>query len=392
MKKLVIALIVFLVAIGLGFLIQKDPGDITITYYHWQIETSLWIGALSVIVFFMIIYYLIKFCKHTLKLGEKWQQRRQENLAKKSRHLTHQGLCSLAEGRWKQAENHLAKGAKINSIPLINYLAAARAAQEQGALEKRDDYLRQAHETNPQAEIAIVLTQAQLQIDNHQWEQALATLKHLNELSPNHHHALRLLTQVHLELKDWHQLHNLLPSLRKHRLHRDKKLDALQEDIYLAWLKRAIDANDIQAVQQVWEDVPKTWRLLPNIAKTYSSYLIQSGQHDTAANLLTQALKKHWDPNLIYNYGLAQCNDPGRQLNYAQHWLKKNPNDAHLLLALGQLSMRADLLGQAGEYLNASLNITKTPLTLKLLGELHERLNQPEQARNCYHQALELFA
>ena len=40
-------------------------------------------------------------------------------------------------------------------------MAAARAAQELGAYDRRDEYLRLAHDTTPDAEVAIGIVQAE---------------------------------------------------------------------------------------------------------------------------------------------------------------------------------------------------------------------------------------
>ena len=48
----------------------------------------------------------------------------------------------------------------------------------------------------------VLLTQAELQLDSEQYEQALATLRRLDENSPNHSHALALMGKLYFRLKD----------------------------------------------------------------------------------------------------------------------------------------------------------------------------------------------
>lgn len=66
----------------------------------------------------------------------------------------------------------------------------------------------------PEAKIAVELTQAELQLANHQWEQALATLKHLQDIAPRHPYVLKLIMQLYQEVKDWPQLITILPDLK----------------------------------------------------------------------------------------------------------------------------------------------------------------------------------
>ncbi|WBV63404.1 hypothetical protein PGH43_00365 [Legionella pneumophila 130b] len=81
----------------------------------------------------------------------------------------------------------------------------------------------------PEAKIAVELTQAQLQLANHQWEQALATLKHLQDLAPRHPYVLKLLMNLYEEIKDWQQLIALLPDLKKNHIISDQAFEQLQK-------------------------------------------------------------------------------------------------------------------------------------------------------------------
>ena len=84
------------------------------------------------------------------------------------------------------SEKNLMRHATDSEMPLITYVAAARAAQLQGEHERRDAHLRRAFEQIPEAHVAVLLTQAELQIAHKQHEQALATLRRLQEVDPDH--------------------------------------------------------------------------------------------------------------------------------------------------------------------------------------------------------------
>jgi len=142
--------------------------------------------------------------------------KRIERLEEKSRLALSQGLIEYAEGRFAESEKILLQQVKYSDNRLLVYLSAARAAQQLGAHDRRDEYLRQAHIEAPDANIAIGLTKAELQLAHDQNEQALATLTQLNELSPNHTYILTLLANTYKPLLDWANLENLLPKLKKY--------------------------------------------------------------------------------------------------------------------------------------------------------------------------------
>src|SRR5690606_23028753 len=82
----------------------------------------------------------------------------------RARRALTRGLIEISEGRWKEGERRLVRNARDSEVPLINYLMAARAAQLLSADERRDAHLKAAYESTPQATVAVLLTQAELQI------------------------------------------------------------------------------------------------------------------------------------------------------------------------------------------------------------------------------------
>jgi len=146
-------------------------GYVLIRYGTLSVESSLTLAVLVIAVGFVVLYYLLRFIIGMLGLPRRlrdWRQRRQ---AQRARLSLQRGMIDLAEGHWEKAEKTLQK-VRHSDMPLLNYLAAARAAQQLGAHERRDEYLKLAHQSMPSADIAVGLAQAELQIGHHQLEQA----------------------------------------------------------------------------------------------------------------------------------------------------------------------------------------------------------------------------
>ncbi len=390
MKKLIFGFIVLLVAIWLGYLIHEDAGYLLITYGHWSIETSLWVAIISLILAFLIIYFIIRLIKNTMALSERFRHWGKERNNKKVKKLTDIGLCELAEGDWQDAEHNLIKAAKINSRPLINYLAAARAAQEQQAYSRRDEYLKKAHKTTSGSEIAVGLTQAQLQLNNQQWEQALATLKHLNQVSPKHRYVLSLLKQVYLKLNDWSQLENLLPSLRKNKVLTKDKLEHLERQIHIALFRRTAHTGNMQQLEEAWNTLPKSMQLDLSLVSLYTHHLINNGRGEQASDIIEQTMKKDWLPSLTKNYGLANDENATKRLKIAEAWLKKHPQEPALLLCLGRICMQLKLWGKARDYLEQSLKLAPEKQTFYEYGTVAEAMGEKDAALDYYRKGLEL--
>ena len=178
MRLLALIIVSLLLAVGIGNYAENDAGQMLITISGWTIQTSFSFFVISIIVIFLLLHFLMRllsrFWNMPRQLGS-WKQDRHQYLSEK---YLSRGLMALVEGNWNKAEVSLTKGAPHSKSPLVNYLAAARAAQQLGEVERRDSYLMQAYKDDPDAEVAIGLVQAELQIKQQQTEQALATLTH----------------------------------------------------------------------------------------------------------------------------------------------------------------------------------------------------------------------
>ncbi len=298
------------------------------------------------------------------------------------------GLLEMSEGNWRSAEKHLVRCAKHAETPLLNYLAAARAAQLQGAQDRRDFYIDLAHESMPSADVAVHLTQAELQLAGQQLDQALATLKCLRSVAPRHVYVLRLLRRLYEQLGDWEHLRELLPELRRRRVEPEDDLRLLEMRTHCALLERAFLSADAHRLSMAWADVPRALREQPQILGDYSGYLQELGRDAEAEALLRGAMRRHWDSGLVETYGLLETADPGRQLSYMEKRLTDHPDDPVLLLTLGRLSLRARLWGKARGYLEACIGRNGPPQAYRELGQLLERMHQPEQAIEVYRQGL----
>ncbi|WP_304985702.1 heme biosynthesis HemY N-terminal domain-containing protein [Coxiella-like endosymbiont] len=291
MKFLILLFLLLLLSLWLGLEMAQDTGYVLIIYHHWSIETTLWVALISLIVLFLFLYFIFRLLRRAIHLSKNMQRWRKMRLYRRGRHLTNTGLFELAKGRWQRAEQTLTKSAKMIRSPLINYLSAAQAANAQQAYERRDNYLRLAHATTKGSAIAVGLTQAQLQICNHQWEQALATLQHLDQKDSHHEYTLKLLKQVYLKLQDWQNLRLLFPGLRKFKVEPPETLSALEKETYINLLAEAYQKGK-QPLIKAWESLPRHFQQDVDLIEPYTRYLITLNEADRAIPLIEHTLKK----------------------------------------------------------------------------------------------------
>ena len=396
MKLLATIVITLILAVSIALFATENPGYILIAAGNWTLESTLAFAVVVVVASFIASYYLIRFIsriRHVPGGLRHWQQRRRERKA--MLYLT-RGLIDLAEGHWEAAEKRVTRYVKEGHAPLLNYLAAARAAQGLGADQRRDRYLKLAHESHEGADIAVGLTQAELQLQHNQLEQALATLTHLHQLSPKHAQVLKVLAMLYQQLGDWERLLELIPILARRKIFSSDDLERINRLANLnllksfTWQEKQNTKEKIQALNSIWLRIPRQFQNEKEILLSYVNRMIECGGSSEAEPLLRHALKHHRDEQLIRLYGLIEGTDPVKQLNMAESLLPGNERDAVTLLTAGRLSLRNKLWGKARSYLEASVHASPSAEAYNELGHLLEKLGERELASSCYQKGLRL--
>jgi len=390
MKFLFTAIIFLIAAVVLAVFARDDPGYLVINYRDWVVETSVVLALIVIAGAFVSIYLVLRLFINTHRMPRRLQQWQQQRRIDRANMALTNGLLELAKGDWLKAEKRLIRHVGNSQTPLLNYLAAARAAQKQDNDERRDHYLQQAHKAMPGAELAIGLTQAELQLNQGQMEQALATLSHLRLQSPRHTTVLKLLLRLYIELHDWERLLELLPITLKRKIITRDKAEQLEVMAQSALLNSAATDKEVRVLHETWQRISKTMRNNVALLQVYIQGLIRHDQGKEAEALLNQALSRNWDEQFVRMYGLLQGTDIGRQIRYAEGWLKSHRHDAVLLLTLGRLCLRNKLWAQARQYLEASLALDVQSETCAELAQLMDQQGDSGQALDYYRQGMKL--
>ncbi|MDF1653990.1 MAG: heme biosynthesis HemY N-terminal domain-containing protein [Coxiellaceae bacterium] len=391
MKALIITLIILGIGIWLGILMHHDSGYVLIAYNHWSLETSIWVAIVTVLITVVVLYLLVKLINGLLNLSGRYRRWCGNYRTSKSQRLTQSGLCLLAEGNWKKAEDALTKAAVNQPAPLINYLASARAAQELQSFQKRDEYLKIAYDTSKDEEMAIGLTQAQLQISAKQWEQALATLRHLQQIKPNHSYVLKLLQVVYAKVEDWDSLQTLLPQLKKQKVLSVQKYNALEKRVALARLQQfSTSDSDYEKLQPLWKSINKNLYHDFDVLKVYLNQLIELGQDKIAHTMIDNALKRSWNSELLEFIPRLQSVDNEKLLQQCEQYYKNHPKNANLLYCLGRVCERLQLWGKAKDYLEDCIKQHPQARAYLSLGRVYEALGDQSKALYSYKHGLQL--
>ncbi len=390
MKWLSLLVAALLAAVGLSVLLKDETGYVMLNWGEWTVETSLALFILLLAVTFVLAYLLLRMLIRLWQIPRstaRWSEQRRK---KRGQRTLLQGQVELVEGQWQAAEKHLLKHVESSDTPLLNYLGAARAAQQQGALERRDHYLQLAYKEDKKAAIAVQLTQAELQLAEGDPEQALKTLTYLREVAPKHTQVLSQLARVYEKLERWDGLRELLPVLRRRHIFTDEEYKRLERRTFRGLLDAAASSGDEEKLKEAWKSLPREAGADPETVRRYAAALAAQGHGDGAEAILRSTLRKVWDGGMVRLYGEIEGANLERQLSVAESWLESHPKDPDLLLTLGRLALRNRQWNKARGYLESAQSLSPSAEACQLLAGLLEQQGEKERAVEYYREGMRL--
>lgn len=383
MRFAIWALVALIVgALGAHFLLL-DRGYVLISFLGWNVEMSVPGLALMLILFYVAVRVLVRVLSAPGQIGDALEAHRTRRFGSRLA----RGLIHMTEGDYRRGERLLTDRLKDNDARVVNYLIAARAADAQGSIERRDEWLRLAGTSDPKAEIAVLLTQAELEIKRGEPGAALVTLARVEKKKPNLGGTLALRAEALLQLRDRAGLADILPQLARAKLDPDRLAGILARALEAM---RPEQRFDRAALKAVWSPLPLALRRRPRLIRARALLLDRLGRGEEALKSVAAALKRDWDRELVNAYGEIRSSDSLKQLQRAEAWLKQRPEDPALLIAAARLSIANELWGKARSYLETTLSISPEPAAYVLYGELLERLGELDEAARAWRSGLRL--
>ncbi len=197
------AFIILLLALGAGaylsILLTEDPGYVLITFRDYSIEATLAAAVISLIIFYVLFFGLIKLLKviNPFKLFSKNTWYKLFN-RKNPRRQIEQGWQYLLLGKWQEAYKLLVESANRSQAPSVNYLAAAYAAFQRNDHLACTFCLSQAKQQSIVSNAGIKTFQALLDLKSGKEEQSLALLLAIKKEQSDSPYVLILLKRTYI--------------------------------------------------------------------------------------------------------------------------------------------------------------------------------------------------
>ena len=306
------ALLAVLLGAFVAHFVLDDRGYVLVNFRGYVVEMSVPGLVLMLVALYLAVRGVVVLARLPRSLRANALQRR----ARRGGEAVGRGLMHLIEGDFARAERLLTRSP---DSPLASYLLAARAAQSQGAITRRDEWLKLAYDASPESRPAALLARAELELDAGELDAAQSTLEQLDELKPDHPGAVGLLARVYRARDDAPALAALLPRLGRAHMSVQER-DELAAEALRAELGNPYLGDD--RLEEIWRDLAKDLRASPALVALRARALDRLGRGDEAERELRAALKKSWHRDLVLAYGEVHGADGTKQLKQAESWLR----------------------------------------------------------------------
>ncbi|WP_028863484.1 heme biosynthesis HemY N-terminal domain-containing protein [Psychromonas aquimarina] len=386
-----IIIIVAVLMAGLIFApeISGNKGYILVSLDTYTTYETTIINAVFMAVIFYFLLLLAEWLLRKLlsmsSVTRGWFGQRKTKKAQKNSLL---GMLALFEGDAKQAQKLLAKSAERTEAPALTYIAAARAAQQQGQYDLRDEYLQQATQSQQGCRVAVALVWVELQLEAKQYENALATLNELDTNFPKKKRAVELYLQIYPALQEWQKYIDVLHKQRKSLDYTESEFEAVQLDAY-QHLFTQLALQEGAALHSYWENTCPRWmRKELAYQKILLDALINSGNDKIAEQLLLEKLNKQFSLPLVPYIDKLTINDHYPLIQLLEKKLKKESETGLIHQALAKLKLKENNYAAVIQHLIISVESVADIDDFVLLADLLEKDDREQEAQNYYRKGL----
>lgn len=390
--RIILFLLVLCLCAFIGYAVNLIPLRVIFKAGSHYAETSLIVWLLLSLVASIILYWVLKLlcCLwHSPQILSRNSAVRRQHKADR---LLKSGMSALLAGHYSRAERDLDRGGKLaeslGQDAVIYFENAAIAADRQNAKDRRDHYLlraRQDARTNQGGTLARI-TEAEIHIDNGNYEQAAKLLEKLHAEEPRNSKIAALLSDAYSGQQNWAKAWELLPALRPHLNEAD--FAAKQKNCAKGLLHDTAVRESVAELEAVWKHLPGELRRDKDLVLQYAGALVENDHPEEAEKLLAGEIRQTQDLEYIQAYSQLRRADFRAQLEHMKQWEGKHANDAIFLYAKALIAYKAKELDIALAAIEEAVKRSQTKEAFALYAQILEAKNRPEAALVAYRQSV----
>lgn len=391
MIKILIIIVALLAGLTLAPELSANKGYILLSIDGYTTyETTIISAVLMAIVFYFILIAIEWVLRKLLSMNSVtrgWFASRKTKKAQKNKNL---GMIALFEGNNKQAHKLLEKSAPRSDSPALTYIAAARAAHNQGKYELRDQHFQRAYDEGKGSHLATGLAWAELQIDAKQYNNAQKTLSELEKIYPKKSRISELYLEVYPAIGKWQSYIDLLNRKRSPLfLSEEQRTEKLVTGYLHLFQQKAAESGE--ALQLFWEKNMSRWmRKELAYQKAYLDAQIGAGNDLFAEKFLLDKLKKQFSIELVPYINQCEISIDEPFISLLEDRLLNDADNALLHHTLAYLLVKEEKPESAIAHLQESIKTNPNVQDYAVLAEQLQKQERVDEANECYRLGLSL--
>lgn len=385
MRGLFWALVLSGLAVAVALGARTNDGYVLLVVPPWRAEISLNLFIIVLLAILFVLYVGMRALAITFGLPKRVREYQAQRQRESAGLVFQDAVRLLFEGRFGQALKKATEAHGAGTAPGLSALIAARAAQRMREPEKQQYWLEHAKTDDPRTEAATLMLDAEMANEARRFDEALAALEKLQGKQGRHIAALRLELRARQGVGDWDGVLKLARQLVKRDALPAEVVREIRTQAHLGNIaKRVADQGRLTAYLRAVPEDERGRRVVLAAARALVGQGAEAEAQKLIESILDNAGNDDWQPDLVAIYGRLTNSEQTARIAKAEAWLRRHPDDARLLKALGRMCLRQRLWGKAQSYLEASLSVAPSQQAHLELARLFDQLERPEEANKHY--------
>lgn len=298
MLRILFLMLLVLAGLIVAPYISGHQGYVRIEAGNTIIEMSLVMLVIFFAVLMALLYAIEWVITRFLRLSRGSYQWFGNRKRKKAQKQTLEGLMKMSEGNYSKAEKLISKNAKHSDEPVLNFIKAAEAAQQRGDALSANKHLMEAAKIAGPNSVAVELARTRLLLQQDKLPAARSAVDSLLELAPSNTDALRLAIEIYQKSKAYKALDDILENVGQRSFLDDDEYQALSHEVDNGLLDEIQNEEGQEGLLKWWEDQPSRRRRSVYTRVAVIKRLIDSDDHESAAEIALETVKKFEDEQL----------------------------------------------------------------------------------------------
>lgn len=360
MKGLIWTIILFAVAAGLAVAASVYSGNVYIVAEQTMIRINLIAFIIGLLVLVAVLYLLFGLLAGILNVPGRMQR---FGTARKGRKATvdlNAAGLAFFEGRFQKTEEEAAKvlaNKEAGDNRTLALMLGAHAADQMDDIELRDRYLQEIEHLPQKQQLSRYLLLAESALSRRDYEAARKNITAATQINPALTRLVKLQLRYALDHGDAAEALERTEKLLKAGAINENEAAQYQDWSYRRLLALAGDASALKACLKRIPEKEKSSSLCVAIAEKYAALGLYNDAVDWVGKYYPQNPQSGLLAVFVHSVNFLGGREQRKAIDMAEGWLKANPQDADLLLYLGQLAYSQQLWGKAQGYLEASLAV-----------------------------------